>query len=63
MIATAEKKPEAETQVLGIRASGPWVEWLDEAARRTARTRPSLFEAALMQFAKAEGLPSPPPRV
>lgn len=62
MIATDEK-PEIETQRLAVRGSDAWVSWINQAARTTARTRSSLFEAALIAFAKAEGLEPPPSRV
>ncbi len=63
--ATATKhEPEPQqTARLAVRGQGPWVAWIDRTARQTARTRSSLFEAALLAFARCEGLPTPPPRV
>lgn len=59
-----EPEPEQQpTARLAVRGQGPWVDWIDRTARQTARTRSSLFEAALLAFAKSEGLPTPPPRV
>ena len=55
--------PEPQTQRLAVRGGDEWIRWIDEAARRTRRTRSSLFEQALADFAKAHGLHEPPPRV
>jgi hypothetical protein len=65
MIATATKHEPKQQQTarLAVRGQGPWVAWIDRTARQTARTRSSLFEAALLAFAKTEGLTTPPPRV
>jgi hypothetical protein len=47
---------------VAFRCSSEWRTYLDLLARKTARTRAGLLEAACVEFARAHGLPDPPSR-
>ena len=47
---------------LSVRGSVAWTDWVQGAAAREARSCSSLVEMALIRWARAEGLPDPPPR-
>ena len=47
---------------LSIRGAPAWVDWVRDAAARDARSCSSLVEVALIGWARAEGVPDPPPR-
>jgi hypothetical protein len=59
----SEATPEQQTQRLAVRGCDRWIGWIDQTAQATARTRSSLLAAAIIAFAKVEGLPAPPPRI
>jgi hypothetical protein len=57
----AERKP--TLKALSLRATSIWETWLNDCCRRTCRSRASLIEHALAEYARANGMPPPPPRV
>jgi hypothetical protein len=66
VITTGEERGITETEPterLCVRGTSTWVAWIDATARRAERSRSSLFAAALLRYAEAEGLPAPPPRI
>jgi hypothetical protein len=62
MVSVQPAPADVRFQKVAVRCSAEYREWVDLLGRRTARTRASVVEAALAEFAARQGLPEPPPR-
>jgi hypothetical protein len=54
---------ETPTTVLGIRGSFEWWKWVATLARRKRVDVTKLFDIAVTELGKSEGLPDPPDRL
>lgn len=61
--AIPETTAKAKPIIFDIRTTPAWLAWLDETAKKTARTKASLISAGMLAYAEANGLEPPPSRV
>ena len=48
-------------RTIGVRATGEWAEWLEQAARHCRTDIAKLIDAAVVDYVKARGFEVPPP--
>ena len=58
----ARKKPEPKPVIIGIKASGPWRDWLQEVAEHCRTDVAKLLDAAVAEYAAKRGFTVKPPK-